>query len=128
MNNTKQIRGAKGEIAAQNYLKENGYSIIETNFKCHFGEVDIIASKDDELTFVEVKTRGQEVFGTPAESITYHKQKHIYKVAEYYIYKNKILNMPISLDAVEVYLFDDAASKIEHIKNAIIEKPHCLRY
>lgn len=126
MNNTKQIRGAKGESVAQNYLKENGYSIIETNFKCHFGEVDIIASKDNELTFVEVKTRGQEMFGTPAESINYYKQKHIYKVAEYYIYKNKIMNIPISLDAVEVYLFEDNTPKIEHIKNAIIEKPHYI--
>lgn len=123
MSDVRQTIGRKGEEVAQKYLKENGYSIIETNYRCPFGEADIIASKDNELVFVEVKTRGQEIFGNPADSITYVKRKHIYNVAEFYIYKNKIVDVPISLDAIEVYMLDDMDPKIEHIKNAILERP-----
>lgn len=127
--NFKQELGKRGEKAAKEYLIEKGYSILETNFLCVFGEVDIIARKENELIFVEVKTRGQELFGRPREGVTYVKKKHIYKVAEFYLYKNKIVNTPISLDVIEVYIFDEDIPKVLHIKNAIIEKPQiCRRY
>ena len=123
MQDIRQSVGKKGEELAQKYLKENGYSIIETNYRCHFGEADIIAMKDKEIAFIEVKTRGQEIYGNPAESINYIKRKHIYKVAEFYAYKNKIMDAQISLDAIEVYVLDNKKTKIEHIKNAIWEYP-----
>ncbi len=126
MMNVRQAIGKKGEELAQKYLQENEFIIVERNFVCDLGEADIIATKDNMLFFIEVKTRTQSIYGSPAEAVDIRKQKHIYKVAEFYIYKNKIKNVPISLDVIEVYIFDDAKPKIYHIQNAILEKPYKL--
>ena len=115
--------GAVGEKLAQDFLHDRGYTIVETNFLCRFGEADIIATRDGELTFVEVKTRGQELFGYPSESVTPTKRKHIYKVVEFYLYKNKIEDVPVSLDVIEVYLLDENNPRVIHIRNAIIDRP-----
>lgn len=116
--------GAIGEKIAQEYLEKNGYEIIDKNFYCRFGEIDIIAKRNGELNFIEVKTRKQIRYGNAAESVTKIKQNHIYKSAEMYIYIHGIYDMPISLDVIEVYMFDDKENRVEHIKNAIITNPH----
>lgn len=115
--------GDVGEKLAQEFLQKRGYQIIETNFLCRFGEADIVATCDGEISFIEVKTRGQELFGNPSDAITYTKRKHIYKVAEFYLYKNKIMDVPVSLDVIEVYLLKDREPRIIHLRNAIIDKP-----
>lgn len=126
MMNIRQVIGKKGEEMAQKYLQENGFIIVEKNFVCDLGEADIIAMKNNTLFFIEVKSRTQSIYGSPAEAVDIRKQKHIYKVAEFYIYKNKIKDVPISLDVIEIYFFDDAKPKIYHIQNAILEKPYKL--
>lgn len=115
--------GSMGEELAQDFLKHRGYKILETNFLCRFGEADIIATCDGELSFIEVKTRGQELFGSPSDAVTYKKRKHIYKVAEFYLYKHQIVDIPISLDVIEVYLLNEGKTRIVHLRNAIIDKP-----
>ncbi len=115
--------GAKGECLAKEYLEQNGYQIVETNFYCRFGEIDIIAKLNDEISFVEVKTRKQERYGAPAESVNKNKKKHMYKSVEFYTYLYRLYNVQISLDVIEVYLYEDKEPRIEHIKNAIIENP-----
>ncbi len=121
MNN--KILGREGEELAARFLEKEGYEIIETNYNCGFGEIDIIAKKGKELAFVEVKTRSQTFFGMPVESVNIPKQRHIYKVAEYYIYKTNAYNYEISFDVIEVYKYQGQAIRIEKIKNAIIENP-----
>ena len=116
--------GTQGEKLAEQYLKENGYEIIDRNFYCRFGEIDIIAKYNEEVIFVEVKTRKQIRYGNAAESVTRIKQNHIYKASEMYIYLHNLYNVPISLDVIEVYLFDDKENRVEHIKNAIISDPY----
>ena len=118
-----KIIGDIGEKYAQDFLKENGYQIIETNFRCKMGEADIIASKDGELSFIEVKTRGQEIYGSPCEAVNDKKQNHIYKVAQFYLFWNRIEDIPISLDVMEVYFLDHEHPRIAHMKNAILERP-----
>ena len=76
--NTK-IPGQRGEALAFNYLIENNYKILNTNFSCKLGEIDIIAQKDDYIIFVEVKARSFSAFGLPREAVTYQKQQHINK-------------------------------------------------
>lgn len=127
MSYIRQIIGKKGEEIAKNYLLQKGYSIIETNFSCFLGEADIIAKTDKEIVFVEVKTRAQEIYGYPSESVTYEKRKHIYNVAEFYICKNKLKDIPVSLDVIEVYMYNGTEHRVEHIKNAILEKPQFVR-
>lgn len=121
MNN--KILGREGEELAARFLEKEGYEIIETNYNCGFGEIDIIAKKGKELAFVEVKTRSQTFFGMPVESVNIPKQRHIYKVAEYYIYKTNAYNYEVSFDVIEVYKYQGQAIRIEKIKNAIIENP-----
>ena len=119
--------GVKGEKLAQEFLKRRGYHILDTNFKCKFGEIDIIATKDDEISFIEVKTRSQDLFGSPAEAVNIAKQRHIYKVAQFYILSERMKDVPISLDVVEVYLYPKGKPRIVHMRNAIIENSYMMR-
>lgn len=107
-----------GEELASNFLKKNGYKIIERNFRRGYGEIDIISIKDNALIFSEVKTRTSENFGTPFESITSWKLKSVVKTAQFY----KILhpNLPDSLriDAISVRLTKDKdLDSIEILEN-----------
>ncbi len=75
------------EARAARWLQEQGYEILWRNFRCRFGEIDIIAWAQDTLVFVEVKYRGQTGFGSPEEAVTAAKQRHISNAALYYIKK-----------------------------------------
>jgi len=112
-----QMLGLFGEEKACNYLEQNNYKIIERNFRCRQGEIDIIANDltKNELVFVEVKTRINSKFGRPAHAVTSVKQKHILNVAKYYIYIHLIKNTFIRFDVIEVYV-KDSQFKINHIK------------
>ena len=123
MKNDNKKVGLEGEKLAREYLKQQGYNILETNFYCRFGEIDIIAKINNEISFIEVKTRKQIRYGFPAESVNDYKKKHMYKSVEFYTYLYNLYNFEISLDVIEVYLFEDKEARIEHIKNAIIENP-----
>ena len=116
MNN--KILGNEGEEEATKYLMKNGYKIIERNFLCKQGEIDIIAKDKNEIVFVEVKTRRSTKYGLPAEAVDENKQKHIYKAAEYYLYKNKLEKEYVRIDVIEIY-YKNNSYKINHIKKAI---------
>ena len=112
-------KGNLGEDLATEYLENKGYSIIKRNF--HFGktgEIDIIAEKNDELVFVEVKYRTNRSFGDPLESITPRKAKTLRRTAEGYLYVNKITDKPCRIDIIVI---DKSGKneKIQHIENAI---------
>ena len=121
MNDKKEL-GKRGEDLASEFLEKENYEILDRNFRCAFGEVDIVGCKNGEIVFVEVKTRTQDIFGMPAEAVNGMKRRHLYKVAESYLYKNNLLDFPISFDVIEVFLFEDDF-RIAHIQNAIIENP-----
>ncbi len=110
----KQKIGKNGEEMAKQYLINKEYKIIQTNFRCYFGEIDIIAQKDNSLIFVEVKARTNQKYGLPAQSITQQKKKHIRKTIEYYLLCKKIRNVLIQIDVIEIYL---EKGEINHIKN-----------
>ena len=113
----KKALGEYGEDKACNYLLQNNYKIIERNFRCKNGEIDIIAIDIDknELVFIEVKTRVTTKFGRPVEAVNFIKQDHILKSAKYYIYKNNIKNTPIRFDVIEIFV-KNSAFETNHIK------------
>ena len=117
MNNNQEL-GREGEEIAVRYLLENGYKIIERNFFCYSGEIDIISKDKNEYVFIEVKTRTSKAYGEPIEAVHSIKQKHIWKAAEYYVYKNKLEKAFIRLDVIEVYK-KHKKFYIRHIKKAI---------
>ena len=114
--------GKIGEDISARYLEQIGYTIIERNFECVQGEIDIIAKDQNELVFIEVKTRSSALYGQPKEAINKTKKKHIYKSAEYYVYTKRLENEPIRIDVIEVYKKQEKFM-VHHIKQAIIEKP-----
>lgn len=114
MYSNKEI-GNFGEDVATNFLKEKGYKILEKNFSCKQGEIDIIAKDKKEIVFVEVKTRTNTNYGYPAEAVNVAKQKHIYNSAKYYIHINNLYNEFIRFDIIEIY-FIKKNYKINHIK------------
>lgn len=111
MNN--KISGDIGEALVYDYLVKNKYKILQCNFKCKIGEIDIIAKQNDVIVFVEVKYRKSLQFGSPSEAVNFYKQKKIKSVALYYLQQNKNLNENVRFDVVEVL-----DKNINHIKNA----------
>ncbi|MDD6920021.1 MAG: YraN family protein [Eubacteriales bacterium] len=106
----KKHKGNIGEKIASIFLEENGYKIIETNFRCRIGEIDIIAKKGNKLIFTEVKSRTSDQYGLPRESINNKKITTIRKVAAIYLSSKNIDDYDISFDVIEVYC--------NHIENA----------
>ncbi|AJA48125.1 hypothetical protein UPF0102 [Clostridium pasteurianum DSM 525 = ATCC 6013] len=96
--------GNYGENEAVQYLQDLNYEIIERNFKCKMGEIDIIAKYKETLCFIEVKTRYATNYGFPAEAVDRRKQFKIYKISELYIIKNKISDLNFRFDVIEVLL------------------------
>lgn len=99
--------GDIGEEIAVRYLEEQGFSIWVRNFRCRAGEIDIIASKNGELSFIEVKTRRDLSFGRPCESITAAKKRHMRMSAEYYLRKLKEKGYTperVKFDVVEIVI------------------------
>lgn len=96
--------GRNGEKLAQEYLKEHGYDIVENNYRSPDGEVDIIASKDSFISFVEVRTRSTRKFGTPEESITSRKKQKLIAVSQHYLQKHDIQTVSWRIDFIAVEL------------------------
>lgn len=114
----KRELGNLGEQIAVEYLEKNRYRIIKRNFYCRQGEIDIIAKDKKEIVFIEVKTRSNISFGEPSEAVNSIKQKHIYKAAQYFLFKTNSLDMLIRFDVIEV-LIKEGKFNIKHIKQII---------
>ena len=112
--NNRQI-GAIGENIAKNYLIENEFTILEQNYRNKIGEIDLIAKKEDEVIFVEVKSRSTLNYGYPAEAVSIKKQLKILNTSKVYIMANKLNNNKLRYDVIEVYLKE---KNINHIQNA----------
>jgi len=113
--------GTYGEEISKNFLIKKGHVILETNFKCKLGEIDIISSIKNPscICFIEVKSRFNTSYGMPLEAVTYNKIRKIRMVAEYYINKNKLFKYEFRFDVIEVF-FDrkSDAFSINVIENA----------
>lgn len=115
--NNKHIdTGNKGELAAKNYLIEEGYIILETNWRYSRAEVDIIARDKDDIVFVEVKTRSTDYFEHPEDAVTPKKQELLAGAAEEYLHQ---LDEEVScrFDVIAI-IWDDEEPAIHHITDA----------
>lgn len=112
--------GNLGEKVAVDYLKGKGYRIIETNYRCRSGEIDIVARKGDYLIFAEVRTRSDLSFGGPEESISWSKAQHMGRSAEYYAQSHEGLPESWRVDLIAIEIDKNRKVKrIEHIENAL---------
>ncbi len=112
MQNNRKV-GQSNEELACSYLKKHGYHIITKNYRCKFGEIDIVASKNNYLIFVEVKYRKTVKVGYPIEAVTLKKQRVISKCANMYLLQNSAYQEDIRFDVIGIL-----SDEITHIKNA----------
>jgi putative endonuclease len=110
--------GNWGEQIAANFLKDQGYLLIDRNFRCPYGEIDLIGQEGDIWCFIEVKTRNSSTFGYGYDSVTQLKKKHIIKVAQYYLNKAALYEAPARFDVVSIDFVSTTDYKIELIRNA----------
>ncbi len=108
-------KGSFGEKTACAYLKRAGYQIFHRNYKTDIGEIDIVATNGDALTFIEVKSRTTNDYGYPSDAVNYYKRRKINEVAAQYIKQFRYFDVPVRFDVIEVYLDN---GKINHIVNA----------
>ncbi len=109
--------GKKGEELAVIQLKALKYKVLQRNFKCPLGEIDIIARDKNTLVFVEVKTRATKDFGGPAAAVNERKQRQLSKVALTYLNQKRLTNVPARFDVVAIE-FIPPSPQIEVIRNA----------
>lgn len=113
--NQKQLLGKYGEDLAANYLIDRGYKIIERNWRCSIGEIDLIAEDKAQIVFIEVKTRSSTDFGHPLEAITAKKVLRMQRlVCAWCADKNKV-GSSVRLDAISV-LVRSGSVAVEHLK------------
>lgn len=110
-------RGAIGEELAAAHLKKAGYAIVERNYRCSAGEMDIIAREGDVLVFVEVKTRRSGAFGEPEESVGPEKQRRLTRVSLHYLNWKGLVNEKCRFDVVSVRM-DVSGTRIEIFRDA----------
>ena len=108
--------GKFGEELAVEFLQQNGYDILETNWTFQKAEIDIIAQKDSTLAVIEVKTRSSIVFGLPQDFVKPKKIQLLVKVINEYIVSND-LDVDVRFDIIAIYK-EDNTYKIEHFEDA----------
>ena len=122
--------GTRGEQLAVKFLKKSGYKILQRNYRCKLGEIDIVCYDHGTITFVEVKTRYSDTYGPPELSVTEAKKRQIAKVALHYVAEKKIEGIDFRFDVVSIFhpprekhpiitLFKNAFTKNDSIPSRI---------
>jgi len=106
-----------GEKATAQFLRQQGYTLLERNYRAPFAEIDIIAKEGSCLCFVEVKTRSTLRRGLPRESVHHDKQQKIISGASFYLKEKKILNHQVRFDVIDIICISETP-EITLIKNA----------
>jgi putative endonuclease len=113
----RRIQGKIGEDLAARFLEQNGFKIIERNYRFERGEIDLIAEEGEELVFIEVKMRRSPVFGAPEDAVTEEKQEQVHTVADGYLFEHNIDNRLCRFDVVAIE-FKNEKADIRHLRNA----------
>lgn len=109
--------GKYGELEAARYLQKHGYRLYDVNYRCRFGEIDLVCTKGRYLVFVEVKTRSDGAIARPAEFVDRFKQERMIRTAMLFLAQNPTKKQP-RFDVVEVFLQKDGIKSIKHLENA----------
>ena len=117
MPDDRQVLGAEGERAAEKFLRRQRYTIVQRNYRCPLGEVDLIALDRSTVVFVEVKTRTQPGFCSPLEAVDLRKQHQIRRAAQHYLSKHRLHDRDARFDVVGVW-WDNGRMQCELVKNA----------
>ena len=112
--------GSLGEGIAREHLERNGYEVVTTNFRCRWGEIDIVARIGDWLVFVEVRTRRTASYGTPEESLSSRKRERLIATAETFLQSHPEAPKEWRIDLISVRMGQSGAqAQVDHMENAI---------
>jgi len=117
VNNTRQLLGKEGERVAEQYLRKKGYRVVERNYRCSAGEVDLIVLDRRVIVFVEVKTRTDHRFGTPLEAVELRKQHKMIQAAQFFLSQKKLHQRDARFDVVGIS-WPGGEPLVEHVQNA----------
>jgi len=109
-------KGGIGESFAAKFLTDKGYTLLDLNYTCKTGEIDIIAQMGNRLVFTEVKLRQSKAYGYPRESVGYRKQQKIRRCAMMYIAEKKLHSMDCRFDVIEI--LKNGETEITHLEDA----------
>jgi putative endonuclease len=113
-------RGRRGEELAARALEAKGYTIVERNWRCPAGEIDVIAQQDDTLVFVEVKTRQGDRFGTPEEAVNRRKQERLLTAAQVYLAEYELADVAWRIDVIAINLAPSGrVQRLSHYVDAV---------
>jgi putative endonuclease len=110
--------GDRGESIAVTFLQGQGFTIVERNFRCVCGELDIVAREGRSIVFVEVKCRNNRIYGPPQLAVTPFKQRQISKAALVWLSKRRLYDVDARFDVVAIMLHEHDLPEIEHIRDA----------
>jgi putative endonuclease len=113
----RRARGDLAEDAALAYFEENGYRVVERNYRCRHGELDLVVERGPLMCFVEVRMRSRGLWGDPASTITFSKQRKVVRSAQHFLMTRRIRDRALRFDVISV-LGTGAEATLEHIPNA----------
>ena len=115
----RQQKGKAGEDLAASLLEQQGYRILQRNYRFDRGEIDLIALEGGELVFIEVKARHNDRFGSPEEAVTPAKEEHLKKAAEGYLIEHQLDNQACRFDIVSI-MYIGSVPRISVLRNAFV--------
>ena len=115
--NGKLLLGKEGERVAERYLQKKGYTLVERNYRCPAGELDLIVLDRRVVVFVEVKTRTGHGFGSPLEAVEFRKQRKMIQAAQFFLAEKRLQQRDARFDVVGVS-WPGRDPVVEHIENA----------
>ena len=118
--NALQELGKRGEALAWNFLKREGYTLLEKNFRTRFGEVDVIAEKKGTVVFLEIKTRTNDRFGLPAEAVDRRKREKLSRAAEAFLQARRLENRPARFDILSILWDGRSGPRFSLIEDAFL--------
>ena len=114
----RKAAGDRGEAEVARYLRKKGYTLLASQWRCRFGELDLVArDKRGTICFVEVKLRSQGAIGLPREFVDARKQERLRTAAAAYLSTHDI-DAPARFDVAEVYAENDGSLRVEYLENA----------
>lgn len=116
-NNGKLLLGKEGERLAERFLEKKGYKLLERNYRCSAGELDLVVLDRRVIVFVEVKTRTGQGFGTPFEAVEFRKQRKIIQSAQFFLAEKGLQQRDARFDVIGVS-WVGREPVVEHIENA----------
>ncbi|ASR56652.1 YraN family protein [Cellulomonas sp. PSBB021] len=112
----KDAVGRYGEDVAAAHVEASGWRVLDRNWRCRYGELDLVGMDGDELVVVEVKTRRSTAYGTPAEAVTWRKLARIRRLAAQWLAEHDLRVASVRVDVIAVLLPRAGAAQVEHLR------------